>query len=44
MENFSIMLCTYNKENQMYTLISTVVEVYIFACKYSYRTPEPVEC
>ena len=26
---------TYNEENQIYTLILTIVKVYIFACKYA---------
>ena len=39
-----IMLCTYNKENWIYTLISTIVKAYIFSWKYSDKTPNPVEC
>ena len=40
---FNIILCTYNKENQIYTLISTILKVYIFACKYADKIPDPVE-
>ena len=40
----NIILCTYNKENQIYTLISTIVKAYIFACKYADKTPNPFEC
>ena len=40
----SAMLCTYNKENQMFTLISTIVKSYLFACKYAEKVPDPVEC
>ena len=29
-----IILCIYNKEGQIYTLISTVVKAYISTCKY----------
>ena len=43
-EMFNIILCTYNKETQIYTLISTIVKAYIFACKYADKIPEPVEC
>ena len=38
------MLCTYNKENQIFTLISTIVKSYLFACKYAGKVPDPVEC
>ena len=40
----SVMLCTYNKENQIFTLISTIVKSYLFACKYAGKVPDPVEC
>ena len=43
-EMCNIMLCTHNKENQIYTLISTIVKAYIFACKYADKIPDPVEC
>ena len=39
-----IILYTYNKENQIYTLISTIVKTYIFAFKYTDKIPDPVEC
>ena len=37
----SVMLCTYN---QSFTLISTIVKSYMFACKYAGKVPDPVEC
>ena len=43
-ETDSEMLCTYDKENQIFTLISTVVKSYLFACKYAGKVPDPVEC
>ena len=42
-EMCNIILCTYNKENQSYNLISTIVKAYSFACKYGNKTPNPVE-
>ena len=30
-----ITTCTYNKENQIYTLIFTILNAYIYACKYA---------
>ena len=43
-EMCNIILCTYNKENQIYTLISTIVKAYICACKYTDKTLNLVEC
>ena len=43
-EMCNIILCTCNKENQIYTLISTIVKAYIFAYKYADKMPDPVEC
>ena len=43
-EMCDIILCTYNKENQIYTLILTTVKAYIFAWKYADKMPDPVEC
>ena len=40
----NIILCTHNKENQIYTLISTIVKAYNSACKYADKIPDPVEC
>ena len=34
-EMCNIILGTHNKENQIYTLIYTIVKAYIFACKYA---------
>ena len=42
-EMCNIILCIYNTENQIYTLISTIVKAYIFVCKYADKTPDPVE-
>ena len=42
-EMCNIILCTYNEENQIYTLISTIVKAYIFACKYADKTPDNIE-
>ena len=43
-EMCNIILCTYNKENKIYTLISTIVKANIFACKYVDKICDPVEC
>ena len=40
----SAMLCTYNIENQIFTLISTIVQSYLFASKYAEKVSDPVEC
>ena len=40
----NIGLSTYNKGNQIYALISTIVKLYIFACKHADKTLDPVEC
>ena len=34
-EMCNIIVCTYNKGKQIYTLISTIVKAYIFACKWA---------
>ena len=41
-EMCNIIICTYNKK--IYTLIPIIVKVYIFACKYVDKMPDPVEC
>ena len=38
------MLCTYNKENQIFILMSTIMKSYLFACNYAGKVPETVEC
>ena len=38
------MLCTYNKENQIFTIISTIVKSQLFASKYVGNIPDPIEC
>ena len=43
-EMCNIILYNYNKENQIYTLISTIVKAYIFAWNYADNIPDPVEC
>ena len=40
----NIILCTYNKENQIYTLIYPIVKAYISACKYADKIHDLVEC
>ena len=40
----NIILCTHNREKQIYTLISTIVKAYIFACNYAKKILDPVEC
>ena len=37
----SVLLYTYNKENQIFT---TIVKSYLFACIYAGKVPDPVEC
>ena len=41
-EMCNIILCTYNKQNQIYTLFSTIVKAYILACQHADKTPNPV--
>ena len=39
-----VILCSYNKENQILMLISSIVKSYLFACKYVGKIPDPPEC
>ena len=39
----NIILCTHNKENQIYTSILIIVKAYIFAFKYADKIPDPVD-
>ena len=43
-EMCNFILCSSNKENQIYTLISTIVKEHILASKYADKMPDPVEC
>ena len=38
------MIYTYNKEIQIFALISTTVKSYLFFCKYAGKVPGSVEC
>ena len=42
MEMSNIVLYEYSKENQVYTLISTIVNSYVFVCKYADNTSDPL--
>ena len=38
------MLCTYDKENQICTFISTIVKSHLFAYKYTGKATDTVGC
>ena len=40
----SMIICIYNKEKKIFTLISTIVKSNLSACKYTGKVPDSVAC